>query len=119
AHAFEAAVSGSADGEPLALATQRTILGGFWQADQEELLAEYAEQRWVEVLERIWAERSVDEALGLTAGVYPATQVSRAVVAAADRALAGDVLPPAGRRTVTEGRDDTLRALRARAADVE
>jgi len=119
AHAFEAAVSGSADGEPLALATQRTILGGFWQADQEELLAEYAERRWVEVLERIWAERSVDEALNLTAGVYPATQVCSAVVAAADRALAGDVLPPAGRRTVTEGRDDTLRALRARAADVD
>ena len=129
AEAWEAALSGVAvsaagDGpaeDRLPLATQRAILAGFWQAHQTEILAEYAVQRWVLALERIWAERSVDEALDLTAGIYPLTQVSDAVVAAADRALAlpDDVLPPAGRRSVTEGRDDTLRALRARAADVD
>jgi aminopeptidase N len=121
ARAWEAAVGGSDDGVLLPLATQRAILGGFWQADQEELLAEYADQRWVQALECVWAERSVDEALDLTAGVYPRTQVCDAVVAAADRALAlsDSILPPAGRRSVIEGRDDTLRALRARAADIE
>ncbi|MGH8909315.1 MAG: aminopeptidase N [Egibacteraceae bacterium] len=118
ARGWEAALSGEADGVPLPLATQRAILSGFWQTGQEELLAEYAEQRWVAALDRIWAQRGIDEALDLTGGVYPATQVADAVVAAADRALAADdVLPPAGRRVVTEGRDDTLRALRARAAD--
>jgi aminopeptidase N len=119
ARAFDAAVAGAAGDEPLPLATQRAILSGFWQTDQKQLLAPYAHDRWVPALERVWAERSVDEALDLTAGLYPANQVSDEVVAAADRALAGDWLPPAGRRSVTEGRDDTLRAQRARRADRE
>ncbi|MGH8901512.1 MAG: aminopeptidase N [Egibacteraceae bacterium] len=118
AAAWSAAL-GEGDEDDLPLATKRAILRGFWQPDQEELLAHYAERRWVEVLERLWAERSVDEALDLTNAVYPDIVVAHEVVGAADRALASDSLPPPGRRSVTERRDDTLRALRARAADVE
>ncbi|MGH8887382.1 MAG: aminopeptidase N [Egibacteraceae bacterium] len=118
AAAWSAAL-GEGDDPDLPLATKRAILGGFWQPDQEALLADYAERRWVEALERLWVEHSVDEALDLTGVLYPSIFVAREVVDAADRALASDSLPPPGRRCVTEGRDDTLRALRARAADVD
>ncbi|MGH8896984.1 MAG: aminopeptidase N [Egibacteraceae bacterium] len=118
AAAWSAAL-GEGEDPDLPLATKRAILGGFWQPDQEALLADYAERRWVEALERLWAEHSVDEALDLTGVLYPFIFVARAVVDAADRALASDSLPPPGRRCVTEGRDDTLRALRARAADID
>jgi aminopeptidase N len=118
AAAWSAALN-EGDGPDLPLVTKRAILGGFWQPDQEALLVDYAERRWVEALDRLWAERSVDEALELTNAIYPSIFVAREVVDAADRALAKDSLPPPGRRSVTEGRDDTLRALKARAADVD
>jgi aminopeptidase N len=116
AAAWSAALDEGDEGDP-PLATKRAILTGFWQPDQEQLLVDYAERRWVEVLERIWAERSVDEALDLTNAVYPSLFVAPEVVDAANRALANETLPPPGRRSVIEGKDDTLRALRARAAD--
>jgi aminopeptidase N len=103
--------------DDLPLATKRAILAGFWQPDQEELLVDYAQQRWVEALPKLWAHLSVDEALDLTSAVYPSIVVSQEVVNAADRALASESLPPSGRRSVRERQDDTLRALRARAAD--
>lgn len=112
-----AAALGEGDEGDLPLATKRTILGGFWQPDQEELLADYAKRRWVKAVERIWAERSVDEALDLTGVLYPAIFVAPEVMDAADRVLASGALPPPGRRSVMEGRDDTLRALKARAVD--
>ncbi len=117
AAAFTAAVDGSVNGEPLSLATQRAILDGFWRPGHSALLSEYAEVRWVDALTRVWAERGADERLALTAALFPATRASTAILAAADRVLATDLLPAAGRRIVAEGRDDTLRALRAQAAD--
>ncbi|MBW3602820.1 MAG: aminopeptidase N, partial [Actinobacteria bacterium] len=72
--------------------------------------------RWVEELVPAWSDRDQEEALLITEELYPSTVVSRQVVAAADRALALD-LPTHARRLVTEARDGTLRALRARASD--
>ncbi len=118
AAAFAAAVDGVAGGNPLSFATQRAILTGFWRADQPELLAGYVEQGWIDALSTVWAQRDPDESLELTPLLFPGIRASAVVVAAADRVLASNFLPPAGRRAVTERRDDTLRALRAQSVDL-
>ncbi|HVL98603.1 MAG TPA: aminopeptidase N [Egibacteraceae bacterium] len=100
----------------LPLAMMRALVGGFSRYGQDEVLAPYIEP-YVDLLPAVWAERTPDEALLLSDGLYPSGVVSEDVVAAADRALALDGLPAPGARLVAEGRDGTLRALRARAAD--
>jgi aminopeptidase N len=105
------------DDASLPLATQRAIAGSFHQPAQDALLLPYVDA-YVDALEGIWGQRTPDEALTLTGGLYPSTIVDERVVAAADRALALEGLPPPGRRVVIEHRDATQRALRARAADV-
>jgi aminopeptidase N len=105
------------DDRDVPLATMRSIVGGMQKAGQEGLLAEYVD-RYVDALPDIWGERSPEEALLLTEGLYPDTVVDERVVAAADRALALD-LPGPAKRLLAEGRDRTQRALRARAADQE
>jgi aminopeptidase N len=117
AAAFAAAVHGVADNNPLSLATQRAILTGFWRADQSKLLAEYTAHGWIDALNTVWEQRDPDESLALTPLLFPSVRASAVVVAAADRVLASDILPPAGCRIVTERRDDTLRALRAQTVD--
>jgi len=99
----------------LSLAMMRALVGGFSQDGQEEVLARYVDP-YVDLLEPTWGERTPEEALLLTGGLYPRL-VSEDVVAAADRALALEGLPAPGARLVAESRDGTLRALRARAAD--
>jgi aminopeptidase N len=98
------------------LATMRALVAGIQRPRQEEVLMPYVD-RYVEALHDIWRDRSPDEALTLTSGLYPSHIVDATVVAAADRALAGD-LPAPARRILSESRDQTLRALRARAADI-
>ncbi len=98
------------------LATMRSLVTGFSQYGQAELLRPYAE-RYVEALEGIWAERSPEEALLLTEGLYPVTLAEPATVALADRALGLPGLPEPGRRLVSEARDATMRAIRAQATD--
>ncbi|HEY8339092.1 MAG TPA: aminopeptidase N [Egibacteraceae bacterium] len=115
ADAKAAAWAAVLDDESLPLAMRRAIMRGLQQPDQEDLLAPYVD-RWVEALPRIWAEHDAEEALSLTSGLYPSTIVDERVIAAADRALAGDLTAPA-RRTVLEARDGTARALRARGTD--
>ncbi|CAN5509079.1 aminopeptidase N [soil metagenome] len=100
----------------LALHTRRAILSGFWQVDQADLLAQHATAGWVEVLPAIWAGSATEEALAMTGSLYPSAIVSDEVVTAADRALALD-LPAVGKRSLSESRDATLRAMRARKAD--
>ena len=103
--------------EETALATRRAILGAFWQVGQEDVLRPFALERWLDVLEPLWRERSTEEAVDLTHGAYPSSFVDEDVVAAADRALALDGIARPGLRVLVEARDGTLRALRARAAD--
>ncbi|HUG83056.1 MAG TPA: aminopeptidase N, partial [Euzebya sp.] len=101
----------------LALHTRRAILGGFWQVEQTQLLAEYAATRWVEALPDVWQGTATEEALTLTGSLYPHVTVNDAVVTAADRALSLD-LPTVAKRSIGESRDATLRALRARKTDM-
>ncbi len=100
------------------MATRRAILTGFWCPDQSELLAGYVEQGWIDALHTVWARRDPDESLALTALLFPGVRASAAVVAAADRVLAYEILEPAERRIITERRDNTVRALRAQTADL-
>jgi aminopeptidase N len=113
--AKETAWSALLEDRDLPLATMRAIVGGFQQGGQEDLLRAYVDP-YVAAVPGIWAERTPEEALLLTEGLYPSMVVDEAVTAAANRLLAED-LPPPARRLVVEGRDGTLRARRARAAD--
>jgi len=104
--------------EDLPLAMKRSILAGLYRPGQDELLRPYIE-RFPEAVKAAWRGRDMEESLDLTEGLYPSTIVDESVVAVADRVLAGDGLPEAARRQVSEARDGTLRALRARAADTD
>ncbi len=103
-------------GGGLHLATLRAIVAGFAQWGQDELLAPYVGP-YLAGLRRLWEERGRDEALALVGGLYPATVVDDAVVAATGRALRDQTLPPPVRRILREGQDGLRRALRARGAD--
>jgi aminopeptidase N len=98
------------------LATQRALIGGLQERDQQHLFAPFL-NRWVELVPRYWRERSAEEAELFTAGGYPAYRVDDSVVAAADLLIEGGELKDAGRRLVVESRDNTLRLQRAHAAD--
>jgi aminopeptidase N len=99
----------------LPLATLNAIMGGFHRPGQDDLLRPYIEP-YVALLPSVWKERSTEEAMALTGGLYPSWIVADEVVAAADRALALG-LPAIADRILSENRDRTLRAMRARAAD--
>jgi len=101
----------------LPLATLRAIAGSFHQTGQDPLLEPYVEA-YFDALPRFWAERTRDEALSLAWGLYPATLIGRAVLAATERTLASDTLPGPLRRILLESSDTMDRAIRARSADV-
>jgi aminopeptidase N len=98
------------------LATQKALIRGLQERDQQELFAPFLD-RWVELVPHYWRERSSEEAEFFTAGMYPVYRVDDGVVAAADRLLEGSDLKESGRRLVVESRDQTLRLQRAQAAD--
>ena len=87
-------------------ALQEACLAGFWQVGQEELLRPYVD-RYVDVVERLWAERSSETAQRLVGGLFPSLLVEDATVSAVDGLLERD-LPPALRRLVLEGRDPVV-----------
>ena len=99
-----------------AMHTRRAVLRGFWQVEQSDVLADYASTAWVEALPSLWHQVSGEEGLTMTEAIYPHPMISEDVVAAADRAFDAD-LPGIAKRSVSEGRDATQRALRARVVD--
>jgi aminopeptidase N len=99
----------------LSVAFIRAIAGGFADFGQEELVRPYLDPYFAELAE-LWETRHREEALSLIEGLFPATLVDEATVAAVDQALAGDLAGPV-RRILLEGKDRLERALRARAAD--
>jgi aminopeptidase N len=92
----------------------RALLTGFHQPGQTRLLAPYAEP-YFESLDRIWSERTIENASMIVSGAFPELLVDEGTLALADAWLAGEHAP-ALRRLVSEARDDLARALRARAA---
>jgi aminopeptidase N len=95
----------------------RAVMSGFQQPRQDALLRPYA-GRYFDQIRPFFESRSTEVALGFINGMYPKTLVSEEVVAMTDDYLTHR--PPAPvRRLLVEGRDGILRALRARACDIE
>ncbi|WNI15514.1 aminopeptidase N [Actinacidiphila sp. ITFR-21] len=104
------------EGDKLPNAVQESVIGGFVQIDQRELLAPYTE-RYFAALKEVWETRSHEMAQQIVIGLYPAYQVSRATLDATDAWLATAEPAPALRRLVIESRAGVERALRAQQAD--
>ncbi|MFE9423350.1 aminopeptidase N [Kitasatospora sp. NPDC006697] len=117
AEAKAAAWSAVADSDALPNAMVGAQTAGFQQPGQRELTAPYT-ARYFELLETIWAERSIEIAIRFVGGFFPRLQTDRATLDATDAWLTGHPqAAPALRRLVLECRDDLARALRAQAAD--
>jgi len=113
AQAWEQIVSGE-----LPNASFRAALGGFFSADQENLVAPYAE-KYFEVVPGLWRTWSNDMAQFFAEYGYPSTVVTQEAVDAAAGYLEREDLPAALRRLIAEGRDDVVRALRCRQRDAQ
>jgi aminopeptidase N len=112
----EAAWTSATEDDTLANATTRSIIAGFAQPGQGELLKPFGE-RYFAAIPGIWDRRSSEVAQTVVVGLYPSWDISDDGIAAADAFLADAELPPALRRLVSEGRAGIERSLRARRFD--
>ena len=96
-------------------AINEAIIAGFAHPAQEELVAPYREPYFA-VIGEVWERRTSEIAQNVVVGLFP-DEMSREVVDAAETFLADPAVPPALRRLVAEGRDDTVRGLAGRARD--
>jgi aminopeptidase N len=96
----------------------RSLLSGFQSVKQVELTAPYA-QKFFEVVGDVWARSDSEPAQEFVMLGYPVYQISEETVALTDAWLAKEGHPASLRRLVNEGRDGVLRALKARAKDVD
>jgi aminopeptidase N len=96
----------------------RSLLSGFQSAKQAALTAPYA-AKFFDVVADVWARSDSEPAQEFAMLGYPVYQVSEETVALTDAWLARDGHPASLRRLVAEGRDGVLRALKARAKDLQ
>ncbi|MFI6651988.1 aminopeptidase N [Streptomyces sp. NPDC050529] len=109
--------AGVVESDALSNALVEATIAGFEQSSQRELLAPYA-ARYFEVIERVWAERSIQIGMAVVRGLFPALQDDPATLESTDAWLAAHAdAAPALRRLVLEARDDLARGLRAQACD--
>ncbi|MGW7076339.1 aminopeptidase N [Streptomyces sp. NPDC054866] len=104
------------DSDKLPNAIQESVISGFVQTDQRELLAPYTEKFFAAV-KGAWDSRSHEMAQQIAVGLYPSLQVSQATLDATDAWLSSTSPSAALRRLITESRAGVERALRAQAAD--
>ncbi|QES50151.1 aminopeptidase N [Streptomyces venezuelae] len=105
------------ESDTLSNALVEATIAGMQQSSQRALLAPYVEPYFA-VLERVWAERSIQIGMDVVRGLFPSLQDDEGTLAAADAWLsAHPAAAPALRRLVLEARDDLARALRAQACD--
>ncbi|MEV7188417.1 aminopeptidase N [Kitasatospora sp. NPDC093102] len=117
AEAKAAAWSAVIDSDELPSALVEANTAGFSIPSQRDLSALYAAP-YFKLLERIWAERTIEIAMRIVGGFFPIAQADEQTLAEADAWLAGHPqAAPALRRLVLERRDDLARALRAQACD--
>jgi aminopeptidase N len=102
--------------DTIANITTRSIVTGFVQPGQAELLAPFS-AKYFAAISGVWERRSSEVAQTVVIGLYPSSDVSQAGLDAADAFLADGDVPPALRRLVVEGRAGVERALRARRFD--
>ncbi|MBA2372948.1 MAG: aminopeptidase N [Chloroflexi bacterium] len=91
---------------------------GFWQPEQLDLGRPYVE-RYFETMPRMWRERTHEIAMSLSRHLFPAVLVEPATVARTDAALATPGIDPRLRRVLLEQRAKMVRALAARARDLD
>ncbi|WFB09568.1 aminopeptidase N [Streptomyces sp. LX-29] len=105
------------ESDALSNALVEATIAGFDQPGQRELLAPYA-PRYFAVIEDVWRTRSIEIAMAIVRGLFPALQDDPTTLEAADVWLAAhEDAAPALRRLVIEARDDLARALRAQECD--
>jgi len=97
-------------------AVQAAVLAGFAHPEQLELLEPWVE-RYFDVIDEVWEQRTPEFAQSIVVGLYPALLVSPATVARTDAYLSSHDVQPALARLLLEGRDGVARALRARETD--
>jgi aminopeptidase N len=113
----EAAWQQVIEDDTLANVTARSIIAGFVQPGQSELLQPFT-AKYFGAISGVWERRSSEVAQTVVVGLYPSWDISQAGLDAADEFLADPDVPPPLRRLVLEGRAGVERALRARAFDV-
>jgi aminopeptidase N len=96
-------------------AMNEAVIAGFFHPAQAELTEPYV-QPYFAVIPDVWERRTSELAQNVVVGLFP-DAASSDVVDRAERFLADAANPPALRRLVAEGRDDTVRSLRGRARD--
>ncbi|CAM5354744.1 Aminopeptidase N OS=Kitasatospora aureofaciens OX=1894 GN=GCM10010502_57990 PE=3 SV=1 [Kitasatospora aureofaciens] len=112
-----AAWSAVTDSDELPSALVEANSAGFAIPAQRDLTALYAAP-YFKLLERVWAERTIEIAMRIVSGFFPIAQTNEQTLAEADAWLDGHPqAAPALRRLVLERRDDLARALRAQACD--
>ncbi|WP_129840522.1 aminopeptidase N [Streptomyces sp. RFCAC02] len=105
------------ESDALSNALVEATIDGFARPGQDALLAPYT-GRYFEVIERVWRTRTIEIAMSVVRGLFPAHQGGRAALGAAEAWLAAhEDAPPALRRLVLEAQDDLARALRAQERD--
>jgi aminopeptidase N len=114
----EAAWTTVTEDDALANITARSIIAGFVEPGQDELLKPFTE-RYFAAIPGVWQRRSSEVAQTVVVGLYPSWEISDDAIAAADRFLSAPGLPPALRRLVLEGRAGVERSLKARRFDAE
>ncbi|MEV7021116.1 aminopeptidase N [Kitasatospora sp. NPDC093558] len=112
-----AAWSAVVDSDELPNALVEANIAGFALPAHRDLTALYAAP-YFKLLEKIWAERTIEIAMRFVGGFFPSAQIGEPTLAEADSWLDGHPdAAPALRRLVIERRDDLARALRAQACD--
>ncbi|NUK26954.1 aminopeptidase N [Streptomyces lunaelactis] len=104
------------ESDKLPNAVQESVIAGFVQTDQRELLAPYAEKFFAAV-KGVWETRTHEIAQQIAVGLYPSLQVSQTTLDATDAWLASAEPNAALRRLISESRAGVERALKAQAAD--
>lgn len=100
------------------LQTALAIAIGFSQPDQVELTTPYIAE-YQQAVPAFWNRLDAESAVAYTQALFPEYIMSDEVLDMADALLDSDELSPSAKRIIAEARDDTLRALRARALDVQ
>jgi aminopeptidase N len=103
-------------GGRLSGALLRSTILGFMDPHHVELLEPYGD-KYLDAVERIWAEWTFDTAQNFVVGCYPALLISADTVAKTQEHIAAAQPPNALRRLLLEGADGIGRALRARERD--
>ncbi|HUR75556.1 MAG TPA: aminopeptidase N [Sporichthya sp.] len=114
--AKEEAWASIVEDDKLPNAMQASIIGGFVQIEQGEILEDFLD-RYFEAVPRVWEERTSEIAQNIVIGFFPSWRISADTVERTDRFLADHDPAPSLRRLLNEARDGVQRALRAQECD--